>query len=118
MAGGDFGEAKLWTEIAVQLQPDFAEAWVCKGMAAMGLGDLVMAKESYEQALALHVARHNADPTNANEATQQVFALHLLARHDEAQDLQREMLVKHPEDKTLKSMGDFVKGGSKFILLA
>ncbi|HUT28816.1 MAG TPA: M56 family metallopeptidase [Sedimentisphaerales bacterium] len=108
MNAGDFERAQALSAEAVELDPDFAEAWTGMGMACVRAGDYKGAKESYERALSFHQERYRKDPSNANHVQQQIFLLVLLGRDEEAKSLLSRARLQHPEDEQLKK---FEQGG-------
>lgn len=102
----DFAEARRLLDEAVRLAPDFAEAWIGRGLASSKLKDFAAAKASFEEGLRLHTLRYQRDPSNTNELCQQAFTMVLLNRRKEAETLLQEGLAHHPNDALL---GHFAK---------
>lgn len=104
----DFAKAQALAAEATGTDPQFAEAWVAYGMASVRLGQTDLARQAYERALALHQARHRQNPSDANQAVQQIILLTLLGRPAEAETLLKQARAVYPNDQTIaKLAGDF-----------
>ena len=97
----DFAAAQQADREAVRLNPTFAEAWVGLGMASMKLGQVSVAQDAYEHALAEHRARQQRNPEDASQVLQEVTVLVLLGRHAEAGARLRDARRLFPNDQTV-----------------
>jgi Flp pilus assembly protein TadD len=102
----DYAKAQTLAAEATNLDPQFAEAWVGYGMASVRLGQTNQARQAYEQALALHQARHRQNPSNADQVVQQIFLLTLLGRPTEAEALLKQARIDYPHDQTISQLAD------------
>ncbi len=100
----DYAKAQTLAEQATSVDPQFAEAWVGYGMASVRLGQTDRAREAYEQALSLHQARHQQNPSDANQVVQQIFLLTLLGRPAEAETLLKQAQADYPSDQQIANL--------------
>jgi len=87
---------------ATDLKPDFAEAWVFKGMTEVKLGLPEDARKSYEWALKEHKNRFETSSDSPHEALQQIHVLALLGREHEAQQLSNQIREQFPSSQEVK----------------
>lgn len=97
---GNAGIAKQWLELAVQIDPELANAWVNLGVARRRAGDNDGAEQAYRQALTI-------DPRTQSAYQNLVSLLRIQGRHDEATAYQ-EALASTPTRNpyTYLSLGD------------
>ena len=102
----DYSKAQTLAEQATSLDPQFAEAWVAYGMASVQLGQTDRARDAYGHALSLHQAGHRANPSDANQVSQQIFILSLLGRSDEAAALLKRAEAEYPKDEQISKLAE------------
>ena len=102
----DYLKAQTLAAEATNADPQFAEAWVGYGMASVRLGQRDQARQAYEQALALHQARHRQNPSDANQPVQQIFLLTLLGRPTEAEMMLKQARIDYPNDQTISKLAE------------
>jgi Flp pilus assembly protein TadD len=93
---------------AAKLCPDNGDLWLALGVSRMHLGDHSGAKSAYKSAASAYKDAFKADPTDSRAVSQQVYALVILGRQDEARSVARGALKDHPDDALLR---DLVDGG-------
>jgi Tfp pilus assembly protein PilF len=110
----DYAGARATAAEALQLDPQYEEAWVAFGMASVRLGEPDKARQAYERALALHQSSERQRRPDASQVYQEVFLLSLLSRYTEAQELLRRARADFPTDPQLSTLADlfpeFIQG--------
>jgi len=100
----DYSLAKAAAAEALQLDPQYEEAWVVYGMASLRMGETDRARQSYERALAAHQARESQSPPDAGQAYQKIILLSLLGRTADALALLNRARSDFPNDEQLTTM--------------
>ncbi len=95
----DYPESARLCRIAIELQPDFAEAWVSLGLSLWKQQQPDAANAAWETALKLHEARFSADSSHGNQLLQQIFVLSLLGRHERARELWEIGHTRYPAEQ-------------------
>ena len=104
----DYSTSQRLAAEATRLDPKFAEAWVAYGMSSIKLGQTNEAREAYERALSLYQARLRQNPSDSNQALQQIFLLALLGRFDEAEAVLKRAHIEYPSDNQISTLaGNF-----------
>jgi tetratricopeptide (TPR) repeat protein len=104
----DFARAEPLLAKAVELCPDSSQYWQSLGMVRVRLDNRAGAKDAYGQMLDQARDQYKRDATQTDALLQQVYALALLGRADEAREVLAKAQKNHPEDQTL---GSFVQSG-------
>jgi tetratricopeptide (TPR) repeat protein len=103
----DYARAETLLAKATALEFDNGNYWVSLGSMRVRLGQRPAAKKAYESALHAFEAAYDAKPTVAQPYLQQVYALALLGRADDARVLLVKIEKKHGDDAAVRA---FVKG--------
>jgi tetratricopeptide (TPR) repeat protein len=103
----DFARAEALLTKATSLEFDNGNYWVSLGSTRVRLGQRVTAKKAYEAALHAFEDAYNKKPTVAQPYLQQVYALALLGRADDARALLAKVEKKHGDDSAVRA---FVQG--------
>jgi tetratricopeptide (TPR) repeat protein len=109
----DYSKAQALAAEATRLKPQFAEAWVAYGMASVRLGQTDPAREAYGQALSLYQARHRQNPSDPDQAFQQIFVLSLLGRQADAEVLLKQSRIDYPQDQPLARLAQDFAGAKE-----
>jgi tetratricopeptide (TPR) repeat protein len=107
MALRDYTRAEGLLAKATALEFDNGNNWVSLGTMRMRLGQRPAAKKAYESALNAFEAAYKLEPRVPQLYLQQVYALALLGRVDEARTLLVSVEKKHPGDPAVR---EFVQG--------
>ena len=102
----DYARAEGLLAKAAELCPDTGEYWMNLGSARMRLGQRDAAKKAYQSGLAAYeqeAAQNKADP---QPALQQVTALALLGRVDDARALLEKIPSQFPDNRTIRAAVD------------
>jgi tetratricopeptide (TPR) repeat protein len=95
----------LLTKVAA-LCPDTGEYWVGLGSLRMRLGDRDGAKSAYQSALRAYQDAAKGEKADGAQVLQQIHALALLGRVDEARKLLEKSEKKFPNDRLIR---DFIQ---------
>ncbi len=76
--------AVQYLDQAVAAVPDYAEAWVAKGMAHAEMGQISLVRESYLEAEGIYRALLQSEPNNVDLIVSEAYVLVLLGRRLEA----------------------------------
>ena len=104
----DFARAEPLLAKAVALCPDSSQYWQSLGMVRVRLGNRAGAKDAYGQMLDQARDQYKRDATQTDALLQQVYALALLGRVDDARTALAKAQKAHPDDRAL---GSFVESG-------
>jgi len=96
---------KLYTE-AVQRVPDDGDLWLQLGVARRRSGDARGAKQAYERALKMYTAAYKKAPAVVHPLLQEVYALGLLGRIDDAREKLAEARRAHPDAPEVRNFTD------------
>ncbi len=99
----DFARAEGLFAQAATLCPDNGLYWISLGAARVKLDKKPAARDAYKRALDAFKEAAAADQTDTEAALQQVYALALLGRVDEARALQDKLLSKRPDDRDIRA---------------
>ena len=104
----DYSRAEPLLAKAVALCPDASAYWQSLGAVRRRLGNRAGAKEAYTRMLDEAKSQYRKDSSLADAVLQEVYALALLGRMEEAREVLAQAQKKHPEDRIL---GNFVGSG-------
>jgi Flp pilus assembly protein TadD len=102
----DYARARPLFEKATQLCPDDGEYWLGLGIMCRRLNDNSAAKAAYEKARSAYHETYDNKPAEVEALLQELYALALLGRLDEAQGLLAKAVKQHPEDSRLRAFAD------------
>ena len=102
----DFGRAEPLLVKATTLCPDTPEYWQLLGAARRRLDNPAGAKQAYGQMLDAARDLYKQDATKSEALLQQVYALALLGRVDDARSLLEKAQKDHPDDRALGAFAD------------
>ncbi len=111
----DYARAEGLLAKATVLEFDNGNYWVSLGSMRVRLGQRPAAKKAYESALHAFEEAYKLKPAVAQPYLQQVYALALLGRADDARALLVKIEKKHGDDAAVRS---FVKGRQLDAMLA
>ncbi|MBC7368511.1 MAG: hypothetical protein H7343_17150 [Undibacterium sp.] len=103
----DYARAEGLLTKATALEFDNGNYWISLGSMRVRLGQRPAAKKAYESALHAFEAAYKLKPTVAQPYLQQVYALALLGRADDARALLTKVEKKHGTDLAVRA---FVQG--------
>ena len=103
----DYARAEGLLAKATALEFDNGNYWLSLGTMRVRLGQRPAAKKAYESALNAFEAAYKLEPKVPQPYLQQVYALALLGRVDEARTLLASVEQKHPADPAVRA---FVQG--------
>ncbi len=104
----DYPRAEPLLAKATELCPDSSQYWQTLGMVRRKLGNRSGATAAYGHMLDEARAQYRRDSAATDALLQQVYALALLGRVDDARDVLAKARQAHPEDRVL---GNFVDSG-------
>ncbi len=107
MSVRDFARAETLLTKATALEFDNGNYWISLGSMRVRLGQRATARQAYESALHAFKAAYKLKPTVAQPYLQQVYALALLGRADDARALLVKIDKKHGDDQAVRA---FVHG--------
>lgn len=102
----DYARAEPLLAKAVAICPDMPEYWQSLGAVRRRLDNRSGAKQAYEQMLDASRDAYHRDAKNTDALLQQVYALALLGRVDDARDVLTKAQKDHPDDRVLSAFGD------------
>jgi len=88
---------------AVAACPDTPEYWLKLGSVRRRLDNRAGAKAAYEELLDLAKANYQRDAKNPQPLLQQVYALALLGRMDDARAVLEKAKKNHPDDRNIRA---------------
>jgi tetratricopeptide (TPR) repeat protein len=91
---------------ATALCPDTPEYWQSLGVVRRRLDNRAGAKQAYEQMRDAARDQYKADDKKTEALLQQVYALALLGRADDARSLLEKAQKNHPDDRALGAFAD------------
>lgn len=97
----DYARAEPLLTKAVALVPDAPELWQSLGAVRRRLGNQGGAKTAYGQMLDSARDQYKADPKKTDALFQQIYALALLGRVDDARDALAKAQKNHPDDRAI-----------------
>lgn len=110
MQKGRYRRAVQYLDQAVAAVPDYAEAWVAKGMAHAEMEQMGLARESYLEAEAIYRALLQSDLNNVDLIVSEAYVLVLLGRRLDAAWVIDQGLERLPTNTRLiifsKGLGD------------
>ncbi len=115
MSVRDFARAETLLAKATALEFDNGNYWISLGSMRVRLGQRATAKQAYESALHAFEAAYKLKPAVAQPYLQQVYALALLGRADDARALLVKIEKKHGDDQAVRA---FVQGRQLDSMLA
>ena len=111
----DYARSEPLLTKATTLCPDTPEYWQSLGAVRRRLDNRSGAQQAYEQMRDAARDQYKRDDKNSNALLQQVYALALLGRADDARSLLEKAQKDHPDDRAL---GAFVDGKQLDRILA
>jgi tetratricopeptide (TPR) repeat protein len=102
----DFARAEPLFDQATQLCPDIGAYWIKLGFIRVRMGDKSKAKTAYEGALNAFRAAYAADPKLSDVRLQEVYALALLGRVDEARAALDKAQKQLPDNTAIRGFID------------
>ena len=115
MSVRDYARAETLLTKATALEFDNGNYWISLGSMRVRLGQRATAKKAYESALHAFEAAYKLKPAVAQPYLQQVYALALLGRADDARALLVKIEKKHGDDQAVRA---FVQGRQLESMLA
>lgn len=91
---------------AAKLIPEESGYWLALGAARKRLGNTSGARTAYKEALAAEEKAYKRDAKDTDALMQQIYALCLLGRTDDAHKLLEKARAQHPDDRALKNFSD------------
>lgn len=88
---------------AAALCPDTGDYWLALGSTRMKLGQRDGAKSAYKSALSAYEDSAKQDKTNPAPALQQITALALLGRTDDARSLMEKLPARFPDNRQVRN---------------
>jgi len=104
-----YDEALALLQEATKKDPEFAPAWLSKGMVYKKMQKEEIAGKCYEVALLLYQKKHDSFPENVDYAKGYAEALSLLGFKKESVKVLDETIAKFPQDKDLLSFKEMMK---------
>lgn len=104
-----YEEALDLLQEATRMDPDYAQAWMSKGMVYRRLQDDRLAGKCYEVGQLLYYKKHLAAPDNIDFIKGYAEALSLLGRKDEAMVFLDQMIARQPGEKSLVYFKEMLK---------
>ncbi len=105
----DNARAETLLTQAVAACPDTPDYWLKLGSVRRRLDNRAGAKAAYEELLDLAKANYKRDAKNTQSLLQQIYALALLGRMDDARAVLEKARKNHPDDRNIRK---FVEDGS------
>jgi tetratricopeptide (TPR) repeat protein len=102
----DHARAEPLYEKAAKLCPDTGEYWLGLGVTRRRLGNLAGAKAAYEKAREAYHDAYELNQDSAESALEEVHALALLGRVDEARKVLEKAQKKNPTNPQLRAFGE------------
>jgi tetratricopeptide (TPR) repeat protein len=102
----DYARAEPLLAKATELNPDAPELWQSLGVVRRKQGNKGGAKDAYKQMLDAAKARYKADNKKTDALFQQIYALALLGRADDARALLAKAQQNHPDDRAINAFAD------------
>jgi tetratricopeptide (TPR) repeat protein len=99
----DYARAEGLLAQAVAACPDTPVYWLNLGMVRRRLGNRAGAKAAYEEMLDLTRANYRHDGKDPEPLLQQVYALALLGRMDDARAALEKAKKNHPDDRNVRA---------------
>ncbi len=99
----DYARAEGLLAKAVALEFDNGNHWVSLGSMRARLGQRPAAKKAYESALRAFEDDYARDPKNAESCLQQIYALALLGRQEDARKLLAKVAQRHADDLEVRA---------------
>ena len=115
MSVRDLPRAEKLLAKVTALCPDTGEYWIGLGSIRMRMGNRDGAKAAYESALLVYQDAASKEKADGTPVLQQVHALALLGRVDEAKKVVEKAQKKLPNDRLIR---EFVQGRQLDIMLA
>jgi len=104
-----YDEALALLQEATKKDPEFAPAWLSKGMVYKRLKNEELARKCYEVALLLYQKKHDASPENMDYVKGYAEALSLLGFKEESMKVLDEAIAGFPQEKDLLSFKEVMK---------
>jgi len=104
-----YDEALTLLQAATKKDPDFAPAWLSKGMVYKRLGNEKLSKKCYEVSALLYQKKHAYDPDDIDYIKGYAEALSLLGYKQKAMKVLDEAIAKFPREKNLISFQAVIK---------
>jgi len=98
----DYARAESLLTEAVKVCPDTPAYWLSLGSVRRRLGNRSGAKDAYEEMLEVVKDRYKQDSKDPGPLLQQVYALALLGRMDDAKDALAKAQKNHPTDRAVR----------------
>ena len=102
----DYARAEPLLTKATALCPDTPEYWQSLGVVRRRLDNRSGAKQAYGQMRDAARDLYKSDDKNSNALLQQVYALALLGRADDARSLLDKAQKNHPDDRAIGAFAD------------
>lgn len=104
-----YDEALDLLKEANKKDPEFAPAWLSKGMVYKRLQDEDLARKCYEVALLIYQKKHSASPENLDYVKGYAEALSLLGFKEESMRVLDKAIARFPREKDLLSFKEVMK---------
>lgn len=91
---------------ATKLIPEESGYWLALGATRKRLGNASGARSAYKEALAAEEKAYQRDGTDTDALMQQIYALCLLGRADDARKLLDKARSQHPDNRAIKNFAD------------
>lgn len=98
----DWARAEPLFEKAANLSPDVGDYWINLGVARRRLGNTPGAKAAYEKAREAYRDAFESEPKNTESLLQEIYALALLGKVDEARKALEKARKKVPDDRAVR----------------
>ena len=102
----DYARAEPLLAKATSLSPDAPELWQSLGAVRRKLGNKGGAKDAYSQMFDAAKDQYKADATKTDALFQQIYALALLGRADDARAALAKAQKNHPDDRAINAFAD------------
>ncbi len=99
----DYARAEGLYAQATTLCPDTGDYWIGLGSSRVQLGQRDGARTAYKRALAAFEDAAKENKTDSGPALQQVYALALLGRADDARALANKLPARYPNDRDARA---------------
>jgi tetratricopeptide (TPR) repeat protein len=104
-----YEEALDLLQAATKNDPEFAPAWLSKGMVYRRLQNDPLAAKCYEVAQLLYRKKHMASPDNIDYIKGYAEALSLMGRKEESMKILDEAIARFPRERALLSFKEAIK---------
>lgn len=102
----DYARAEPLLAKAAALAPDTGKYWIDLGSARVRLGNKAGAKTAYQSGLEAYQAAAKVTPTDPTPVMQQMYALALLGRSDEARAVLEKAVKDYPNSLPIRKFAE------------